>query len=73
MNNLIIDTQTKGHKKILSRLKKLKSSIDVQDNGQYRNCPECSQISLTTTKTEKQIDHWLWSNNLDYMGVCNGD
>lgn len=73
MNNLIIDTKSKGHKLIIRRLERLKSTKCIVDNGAYINCPECSQISISTTLTEDELDHWLWENNLDYIGVCQND
>ena len=69
MPNFIIDTETKGHRKIYNRLAKLKTTISIQDNGQYHNCPECSQISIKSTLSADDLDHWLWENNLDYIGV----
>ena len=73
MFNLIIDTKTKGHKDIIRHLKRLKSTVDIVDNGYYRHCPECSQIAITTTLSEDQLDKYLWKNNLPYIGVIEND
>lgn len=73
MSNYIIDTNTKGHKRIVRRLSLLKSTLAIQDNGQYNNCPECSQISVESTLTEDELDNWLWKNSLDYIGVVEDD
>lgn len=73
MPNYIIDTKTKGHKLIIRRLSRLKSTIAVQDNGRYNNCPECSQLSIESTLTEDELDNWLWKNNLEYIGVVEDD
>ena len=70
---LIIDTKTDGHNEIIEQLSSLESTIDITDNGQYRHCPECSQLSITTTKTEDETEHWLWENNLSYIGVVTDD
>lgn len=69
MPNYIIDTKTKGHKLILRRLNRLKSTISIQDNGQYSYCPYYSQLSVESTLSEDELDNWLWKNNLDYIGV----
>lgn len=73
MPRYIIDTNTKGHKLIVRRLSSLKSTIAIQDNGQYNYCPECSQLSVESTLTEDELDNWLWKNNLDYIGVVEND
>lgn len=74
MPKYIIDTKTLGHKCIVRRLSRLKSTIFVTDNGRYNNCPECSQLSVESTLTEDALDNWLWKNNLDYIGVVeNGN
>ena len=73
MPNYIIDTNTKGHKLILRRLTRLKSTLSLEDNGHYVNCPECSQIAIESTLSEDALDNWLWKNNLDYIGVIQND
>ena len=73
MPSYIIDTNTKGHKLIVRRLSRLKSTIFVTDNGQYNNCLECSQLSVESTLSEDDLDNWLWKNNLDYIGVVTDD
>lgn len=73
MPNYIIDTKTKEHKLIIRRLKHLKSTCYIQDNGQYNNCPECSQLSVESTLSEDELDNWLYENNLDYIGVVEND
>jgi len=71
MNKFIIDTETKGHKEIIRRLNRLKSTIDLVDNGYYRQIPECSKVTIETTLTEEQLEDWLWENNFYYVGVCD--
>lgn len=73
MPSYIIDTETKGHNLIIRRLSRLKSTVLVTDNGQYINCPECSQLNVESTLSEKELDNWLWRNNLDYIGVVKDD
>jgi hypothetical protein len=68
---LIIDVYTESKNKLIARLEKLKSTIQVRDNGQYGLCPEYSQIYILTTKNCEMLDDWLWrvKHNCHYIGV----
>ena len=76
MNRFIIDCNTKGKREGIARLEKLKSTIDIQDGGKYRHCPEYSQLWIDTTLTESQLEHWLWKSKFryfHYIGVAVND
>lgn len=61
LRNLGIDVWTKDARKLRTRLKRLKSTISVEDGGMYREGPEYSQIHITTIMTQDELDHWLWA------------
>lgn len=72
-NQLIIDTHTKTKGNLIARLKRLNSTLKVQDGGAYREDASYSQVRLSTTKTEVEVDNWLWrTKGIDYVGVCAG-
>ena len=76
MNRFIIDCNTKGKLEGINRLEKLKSTIDIQDGGEYRHCPEYSQLWIDTTLTESQLEQWLWKTKFRYfwyIGVVVND
>jgi hypothetical protein len=66
----IIDIHTYDKKKLINRLKRLKWVESVEDGGEYWQDRECSQVWLTTNRTEKEIDDWLYKySHVDYIGV----
>ena len=66
----IIDVETHDVKRLVRRLKRLNSTIEVYDNGEYTDCTEYSQVFINSTKTEAEIENWLWQySNCDYVGV----
>ena len=70
MNNLGIDTKTKGKKALISRLKALKTTISVCDGGEYCQDRSLSQIHISTSWTEEELENWLYNaKNVDYIGV----
>lgn len=73
MNKLIIDVETHDCNNISRRLEKLKAVEVVEKRGEYRHCRGYSQIYVETTMTEDEVDHWLWKNNFDYVGVVEAN
>lgn len=71
--NFIIDILTYEKCQVLSRLKRLVSTVDVQDGGVYHQDHSYSQILITTTKTEEELDNWLYENHFDYVGVVKNE
>lgn len=66
----IIDVESQDVKRLVRRLKRLTSTIEVYSNGEYRHCPGYSQVFIDSTKTEQEIDDWLYQySNCDYVGV----
>ena len=74
MNDLIIDIATKDKAKIIARLEKLRTTVTVSDGGEYHEDRYYSIIRLTTTRTESEVEDWLYNMKtpIDYVGVCKG-
>jgi hypothetical protein len=69
MMNYIIDMHTKDQNKTIAALRKLKTTLDVQDGGVYWQDDNYSQIWLESVLTEDQIEDWLYRRGFDYVGV----
>lgn len=71
MKTLGIDVRTKDAKKLATRLRRLISTADVQGPFLYHQDESYAQLRVSTSKTEKELDHWLWATNhgCDYVGV----
>lgn len=73
MNRLFIDVPNKAAGNVIfNRLKSLKTTSEVTRPVNYQFCGqtqnEC-QMLLVTTKTEKEVDDWLYaSKGVDYIG-----
>ena len=68
--SLGIDVRTADSIKLRDRLAHLKSTIEVEYGGQYHEDPTWSQLWLTTTQTEDEVDAWLYAGKgIDYVGV----
>jgi len=71
-HKLGIDVMTKTKAAMIRRLKALKSTVSVRDGGVYRECPGYSQVHVETTKSEDELDQWLYKNchhHFDFVGV----
>jgi hypothetical protein len=70
MNHIGIDVFTKDKAKLIARLKALVSTEDARDGGMYREDKNYSQVHLDTTKTEMEVDAWLYTlKGIDYVGT----
>lgn len=72
IKKFIIDVETRSLKNILRRVKQLKSTVSAEDGGVYWEDPSYAKIRLESTKTEREIDEWLYSltgKNTNYVGV----
>lgn len=74
MNNptreFIIDCTTADKAKLVRRLAALKSTVEARDGGEYREDRTLSQVHVTSSKTEEELDDWLYSTKgIDYLGV----
>lgn len=68
--HLGIDVRTKDKKKLITRLRGLVSTVSVDDGGEYREDQSYSQVWLTTHKTEKELDEWLYkTRGIEYIGT----
>ena len=71
--NHIIDAYTGSAKALIRRLKPLKTTVEVSAGGMYHMDTQYSQVHLTTTKTEAEVDKWLYDMKqpIGYVGVVN--
>lgn len=71
MNQLGIDVHTKDAKRLIAKLKTLKTTMCVEDGGMYREDPTYSRVWLTTSWTEQGLDNWLYNtkHGCEYVGV----
>lgn len=71
MNYLGIDIRTKDARRLIARLKRLKSTISVEYGGAYWEDPSYSQVHLTTTWSEGKLDDWLYrtKHGCQYVGA----
>jgi hypothetical protein len=72
----IIDCYTKNKAEGIRRLKALKTTVEVEDGGEYTNARECSQILLETSLTEQELDSWLYNTkfrDFEYIGMVVND
>ena len=60
VNGIGIDCDTHLQARMINALKRLKSTVSVQDGGKYHQSPAQCVIRLETTMTEEQVDEWAW-------------
>ena len=58
VNRIGIDCDTHLQARMINALKRLKSTVSVQDGGKYRMSPAQCVVRLETTMTEEQVDEW---------------
>lgn len=67
-----IDVETKDVKKLISRLSRLKSTLSIEDRGEYNysGATGYNIIYIDTTKTVDEMDDWFYSvdHGADYVG-----
>ena len=56
-----VDVDTTGKGLLISKLKKLKSTINVSDGGMYFEDRTISQVHVDTTMNEDALDEWLYN------------
>lgn len=65
-----IDVRTSDVKKLVGRLKRLRSTTEVEVGGTYRQDPAWSQVFVETSKTLEEFDEWLWKRTpAEYAGI----
>lgn len=57
-NHIGIDCDTHLQARMIGALRRLKSTIRVEDGGKYRMSPAQCVVRLETTMTEEQVDEW---------------
>lgn len=70
---LAIDVATRDKDKLMERLAKLKSTVQVADGGEYWRNRYYSQIHVTTHLTEAKLGKWLQRVNhgAEYKGIID--
>lgn len=58
VNSIGIDCDTHLQARMINALKRLKSTVSVQDGGKYHQSPAHCVVRLETTLTEEQVDEW---------------
>ena len=58
VNSIGIDCDTNLQACMINALKRLKSTISVQDGGKYHMIPAQCVVRLETTMSEEQVDEW---------------
>lgn len=58
INHIGIDVDTHLKARMIAALRRLKSTVSVEDGGKYRESPAQSVVRLSTTLTEEQVDEW---------------
>lgn len=71
MNTWGIDVATVDATKMIKALSDLDNVEHVESMGAYQQMPEYTQIHLSTTWDQDQLDDWLYKNNrgCDYVGT----
>ena len=73
MNHIGIDVRTKCKDRLITRLRGLVSTACVTDGGVYHEDASYSQVWLDTSKTEAEVDDWLYklrpSSGIEYVGT----
>ena len=57
-HDFYVDTETDFHKRLLRRLRDLKTTVLVEDDGGYREALMFSRLRLRTTWTEAELETW---------------
>lgn len=69
-NMLDIDVPSYAVRMVISRLRRLKSTIAVKDTGEYTQCSGTNRVFVDTLLTEDQLEDWLYrSKGVDYEGT----
>lgn len=70
-----IDVATVDATKMIKALSDLDNVESVESMGAYHEIPEYTQIHLSTTWDQDQLDDWLYKNThgCDYVGTFGVD
>lgn len=71
MPKIGIDVATRDARRLVARLKRLKSTHAAGIIGTYHADPAYSQIWVDTGRSVEDLEDWLWRVNhgCDYVGV----
>lgn len=71
VHTLGIDVRTADSWELRKRLSRVKSTVSVEDGGVYAQDVAYSQVHITTTLAEQELDDWLYeaAGDCGYVGV----
>ena len=71
MPKIGIDVATRDARRLVARLKRLKSTHAAGIIGAYHTDPTDSQIWVDTSRSVEDLEDWLWrvKHNCEYVGV----
>ena len=79
---LIIDVESRFLKALISKLKRLKTTVAIQSGGAYHQDKSYSQVWFNSSWTLPQLEDWLYNyaHPVEYVGavempvckVCGG-
>lgn len=69
MNVFKVDVETHDANNIMCRIARLASTESVESLGAYWTDTSYTLLLVHTTKTEDELDDWLWRYGFDYVGV----
>ena len=61
INSFGIDVQTTGRGLLISKLEKLKTTVNVEDGGVYWMDKSQSQVWIDTFMSEEELGEWLYN------------
>jgi hypothetical protein len=69
-NTFGIDVETVNKATVLRRLRALKTTVEARDGGMYHADRTYSQVHVDTTKTEAELESWLYNTKgVEAVGV----
>ena len=71
MSNLLIDCYTRSARTLVGKLRALKTTKACNFGGVYHEDKSLCQVLVNTSKTEAELDAWLYTlKGIDYVGAC---
>ncbi len=68
---LRVEVYTQEKNVVIGRLKALMTTVVIEDMGELWEDPVFSALNITTTKTDVDMDRWLWSHHIGCREVYN--
>lgn len=72
INNFGIDVQTEDVKKLIGKLNRLTTTVDIGNAGMYHQDKGYSIVWINTKLTKDELEDWLYNySHCNYVGVFN--